>query len=57
MSQLEFDLGDAEQTAAPVRLMPEHQELLVTLMADALLAVLKEVPEPETQEKRKDDDE
>jgi hypothetical protein len=57
VKQLVLDLGSQRVAAAPIPLTPELQERLVALMADALLAVLGDVPEPEAQERGEDDDE
>lgn len=56
MKQLTLELGSDGVPATPLQLAPELQERLVALMADALQAVVDNVPEPQEEEARKDDD-
>lgn len=55
--ELELELGTGRMPAAPLQLTPELQERLVALMADALQAVVADVPEQREEEERTHDHE
>jgi hypothetical protein len=57
VKQLELELGSFGMPAAPLQLTPELQERLVALMADALQAVVADVPEQQEEEERTHDHE
>ncbi len=56
MKQLELALQDVGMPPTPLELTPTLRERLVTLMADALLAVVGEVPKRQEAQERTDDD-
>ncbi len=57
MNQLVLELEGGESKAPPSLLTPKLQERLVALMADAIQAVLDEVPEQPEKGEKTDDDE